>query len=188
MHIHIRQSLPEDAPSIAPLIFDAIGDIAYRLTGERVHRNVIAELETLVRATDNRHTYRHTFVATNNQEILGIIVLYNGKTGRKLDGILMKKLQQKFSTPTQIDIEAYDDEYYIDTICVAPHVRGVGIGTKLLYFAEQHARTLGYTKLSLNVEEGKIKARQLYERQGFVLTEPWEIIGEKFYHMVKELS
>lgn len=187
MQIHIRQALPEDAPSIAPLIFDAIGDIAHRLTGESIYSNVIAELEELVRATDNRHTYVNTFVATNNQEILGIIVLYNGKIGRKLDGILMKKLQEKFSTPTQIDIEAYDDEYYIDTICVAPHVRGLGIGTKLLYFAEQHARTLGYKKISLNVEQVKIKACQLYERQGFITTEPWKIIGEDFYHMVKEL-
>ena len=188
MHIYIRQALPEDASSIAPLIFDAIGDIAYRLTGERIKSNVIAELETLVRATDNRHTYLNTFVVTNNLEILGIIVLYSGKTGKELDVILMKKLQEKLATSTQIDLEAYDDEYYIDTICVAPNARGVGIGTKLLYFAEQQARTLGYKKLSLNVEEGKIKARQLYERQGFVITEPWEIIGEKFYHMVKELS
>lgn len=188
MQIYIRQSSPEDAPSIAPLIFDAIGDIAYRLTGERINSHVIAELETLVRATDNRHTYLNTFVATNNQDVLGIIVLYSGKTGRELDGILMKKLQEKSATSTQIDIEAYDDEYYIDTICVASHVRGLGIGTKLLYFAEQQARTLGYKKLSLNVEEGKIKARQLYERHGFVTTEPWEIIGEKFYHMVKELQ
>ena len=188
MQIHIRQALREDAPSIAPLIFDAIGDIAHRLTGESIYSNVIAELEELVRATDNRHTYVNTFVATNNQEILGIIVLYNGKTGRELDGILMKKLQKKFSTPIEIDIEAYDDEYYIDTICVAPHVRGLGIGTKLLYFAEQHARTLGYKKISLNVEEVKIKARLLYEKQGFVTTEPWKIIGENFYHMVKELQ
>ena len=188
MQIQIRQALPEDAPSIAPLIFDAIGDIAHRLTGASIYSNVIAELEELVRATDNRHTYLNTFVAINNQEILGIIVLYNGKIGREFDGNLMKKLQKKFSTSTQIDIEAYDDEYYIDTICVAPHVRGLGIGTKLLYFAEQQARALGYKKLSLNVEEEKTKARQLYERQGFVITEPWEIIGEKFYHMVKGLQ
>ena len=188
MQIHIRQALPDDAPFIAPLIFDAIGDIAQRLTGESIYSNVIAELEKLVRATDNRHTYVNTFVVTNNQEILGITVLYDGKTGRELDGILTKKLQEKSETSTQIDIEAYDDEYYIDTICVASHARGLGIGTKLLYFAEQQARTLGYKKLSLNVEEGKTKARELYERQGFVTTEPWKIIGENFYHMVKELQ
>ena len=188
MQIHIRQALPDDAPSIAPLIFDAIGDIAHRLTGESIYSNVIAALEELIRATDNRHTYVNTFVATNNQEILGIIVLYNGKTGKELDGILMKKLQKKFPTSTQIDVEAYDDEYYIDTICVAPHARGLGIGTKLLHFAEQRARTLGYKKLSLNVEEAKTKAQQLYEKQGFTTTEPWKIIGENFYHMVKELQ
>ena len=187
MKIYIRQALREDAPSIAPLIFDAIGDIAHRLTGERIHSNVIAELEELVRATDNRHTHLNTFVATNNQEILGIIVLYGGKTGKELDGILMKKLQNKFSTTIQIDVEAYDDEYYIDTICVAPHVRGLGIGTKLLHFAQQQAQALGYTKIALNVEQEKIKARHLYERHGFIVTEPWKIIGQNFHHMVKEL-
>ena len=187
MHIHIRQALPEDALAIAPLIYEAIGDIAHRLTGESTNKRVLAELEELVRTTDNRHTYLNTFVATSDQEILGIIVLYNGKTGKELDNILMKKLQEKGVTSTQIDVEAYDDEYYIDTICVATHARGLGIGTKLLCFAEEQARLLGYNKVSLNVEEMKLKARQLYEKQGFTITERWQIIGENFYHMVKEL-
>ena len=36
--------------------------------------------------------------------------------------------------------EAYGDEYYIDTICVSPKARGLGIGTKLLQFAELDKR------------------------------------------------
>ncbi|MFF5995738.1 GNAT family N-acetyltransferase [Lysinibacillus sp. KU-BSD001] len=186
--LNIRQATPQDAPHIAPLIYDAIGDIAGRLTGEHHLQNIMTELEELVRADDNRHTYRNTFVACANEQILGIIVLYDGQTGKELDALLMEKLQQKHASSLQIDLEAHDDEYYIDTICVASHVRGLGIGTKLLHFAEEQAVRCGYKKVSLNVDEAKIKARQLYEQQGFAVTEPWEIIGEKFYHMVKEVS
>lgn len=187
MNILIRQATAQDARDIAPLIYDAIEDIAERLTGEHGDKEILAGLEDLVRREDNRHSYLHTYVAYEEEKILGMIVLYDGKTGKGLDELLMKKLQEKHDSPYHIDIEAHEDEYYIDTICVAPDARGRGIGTMLLRFAAQQANKLGHTKLSLNVETEKIKARRLYEREGFVVTEPWEIIGEPFYHMVKEL-
>ena len=43
----------------------------------------------------------------------------------------------KFDNSEPIEIEAHDDEFYIDTVCVAPEARGIGLGTKLLQFAEQ---------------------------------------------------
>lgn len=187
MNILVRQATMTDAKEIAPLIYEAIGDIAKRLTGASEDKDIISGLEDLVRSEDNRHTYLNTYVAHENKKILGIIVLYDGKTGKDLDVRLMKKLQEKHGASYQIDEEAHAEEYYIDTICVAPEARGRGIGTMLLHFAEQQAKKLGYTKLSLNVETEKTKARSLYEREGFVMTEPWEIISEPFYHMVKEV-
>ncbi len=44
-----------------------------------------------------------------------------------------------------------------------------------------------FKKLSLNVETQKEDARRLYERMGFVITEPWSIIDEPFHHMVKQI-
>lgn len=85
----------------------------------------------------------------------------------------------------QIDVEAHEDEFYIDTISVRTSARGKGIGTMLLKFAEEKAKEAGYSKLSLNVEIEKTNAQKLYERFGFVVTEPWTIIGEPFHHMVK---
>ena len=35
MSITIRQAQPQDAHAVVPLIIDAIGDIAHRLTGEQ---------------------------------------------------------------------------------------------------------------------------------------------------------
>ena len=186
MTITIRQATPNDASSIAPLIYDAIGEIANNLTGEQQLPKILVSLAQFVTETTNRHSYLNTFVATKEDTILGIVVLYDGKRGYELDRQLEKQLAQK-NIHVTLDVEAHDDEYYIDTICVSKEARGLGIGTKLLQFAEQRGKELGYDKLSLNVEVEKIDARRLYERMGYVITEPWTIIGEPFHHMVKSL-
>lgn len=186
MEIIIRQAQQTEASKIAPLIYDAIGEIANRLTGEHTAEAILNTLTELVTRTDNRHSYLNTHVALQGDQLLGIVVLYDGLSVKALDANLAAWLKEKKVT-APIDIEAHDDEYYIDTICVAPAARGLGIGTQLLVYAEQVAREKGYQKLSLNVEVEKEKARALYERLGFVITEPWTIIDEPFHHMVKAL-
>ncbi len=185
MNVHIRQATPDDASKIAPLIYEAIGDIANRLTGEQTPSAIVGTLETMIQSENNRHTYRHTFVAEDD-DLLGIIVLYDGKQGRQLDRLWVEELHRKGHS-ISIDPEAHLAEYYIDTVCVTPQARGKGIGTALLQFAEQQARKLGYKQLSLNVEQQKQQARKLYLSLGFQVTEPWTIIGADFDHMVKEL-
>lgn len=186
MNITIERAHPSDAVQIAPLIYDAIGDIAHRLTGETETTAVLATLAELVERTDNRHSYLYTSVAKNEDGLLGIAVLYDGLTAKTLDANLAQWLQEK-GAYTAIDIEAHDDEFYIDTVCVTAKARGLGIGTKLLQYAEQQAIAQGYHKLSLNVELEKEQARALYERLGYVITEPWTIINEPFHHMVKSV-
>lgn len=186
----IRKAMKHDADQIAPLIFDAIGEIANRLTGESNHEKVIEQLKVLFNRTDNRHSYLNTYVIVEekSQDILGILVLYSGEEGLKLDVALQDWLKNKNAPITNVDVEAYSDELYIDTICVHENCRGLGIGTKLLYFAEEIAIQEGFSKLSLNVEIEKSSARELYERIGYVITEPWTIINEPFYHMVKTIN
>lgn len=187
MTISIRQATPADAVAIAPLIYNAIGDIIYRLTGEQDKAQALATLATLVKETNNRHSYNNTFVATEQDQIVGILVIYSGENGAVLDRKLENWLAAKGASAT-IDFEAYDDEYYIDTVSVAEAARGKGIGTKLFAFAEQLTKDKGFNKLSLNVETAKLDARRLYERLGFVRTEMVMIIEQPFHHMVKQLD
>ena len=190
MEIKIRQAVKSDAKEVAPLIYDAIGDIAFRLTGEVTKDKAIEQLEGLFKRTHNRHSYQNTYVAVNDEtnQILGMIVLYSGRDGESLDASLQQWLKRKNAPISKIDPEAHPDEYYIDTICVHESSRGLGLGTKLLQCAEQEALRKGFTKLSLNVESVKGSARRLYERVGFNVTEPWSIIGESFDHMVKTIK
>ncbi|GLC90189.1 GNAT family N-acetyltransferase [Lysinibacillus piscis] len=187
MTITIRQAQPQDAFAVVPLIIEAIGAIANRLTGEQTDEAVERELTILFKREDNRHSYLNTFVAIEDEEILGILVYYNGKQAIQMDANLVQWLEAKNAPSIVIDKEAHEDEYYIDTVCVTPASRGKGIGTLLLQYAEQLTQERGGQKLSLNVETEKINARRLYERIGYVIIEPWSIIDEPFHHMVKQL-
>lgn len=186
MSITIRQAQPQDAHAVVPLIIDAIGEIANRLTGEQSTEAVRQELTTLFQRDDNRHSYLNTYVATEDGQIVGILVYYYGAHAIAMDANLVKWLAAKNAPSIIIDQEAHEDEAYIDTVCVTPEARGKGIGTLLLQYAEELTKQHGYTKLSLNVETQKEDARRLYERLGFVITEPWSIIDEPFHHMVKQ--
>lgn len=187
MNYIIRQATPNDANQVAPLIYDAIGDIAFRITGQDNEELMLQKLAALVKDTNNRHSYLNTFVAAQKDgaEIYGIIVLYDGVRGNNLDRALEKALLEEYQKVITIDVEAHPDEFYIDTICVSPNARGLGLGTSLLQFAEKEARLNGYKKLSLNVEVQKDKARALYTKVGFEDAGPWTIIDEPFIHMVK---
>ena len=190
MEYYIRPAKTEDAHKTVHLIYEAIGQIANRLTGESKEAQVLEKLIELFKRNDNRHAYTNTYVAehTETKDIMGIIVLYSGKDGVLFDQNLQNWLKVKNAPVHSIDLEAHPDEFYIDTLCVDQQYRSLGLGTTFLQFAEEVAISKGYTKLSLNVEIQKHKAKSLYERLGFVVTEPWTIIQEPFHHMVKIIN
>ena len=66
---------------LSPPIYEAIGDIAHRLTGVQHEQAILTELAKLVTLTSNRHSYLNTFVAIHEAQILGIVVLYDGVQG-----------------------------------------------------------------------------------------------------------
>lgn len=187
MNIQIRKSQLQDGPEIAPLIVDAIGEIANRITGEDDPSKIIDCLIELFEGEDNRNSHLNTYVAEYNGKVAGMMIIYGGDEAVTLDANLEKWLAAKNAPIQTIELEARSDEYYIDTICVNPAFRGQGIGTLLLNYAEVLCKEKEYKKLSLSVELEKVRARQLYEKMGFVFSEPWMIIGETFDHMVKEV-
>jgi ribosomal protein S18 acetylase RimI-like enzyme len=61
-------------------------------------------------------------------------------------------------------------ELVMDGIAVDEAVRGQGVGTKLLHGVIEFAREHGYQMVRLDVVDTNPRARQLYERVGFVAT------------------
>ena len=52
-------------------------------------------------------------------------------------------------------------------VAVAPSFRRQGLGVKLLLALEAYAKENGAERLLLEVREGNVSARGLYEKQGF---------------------
>jgi len=59
-------------------------------------------------------------------------------------------------------------ELVMNGIAVDATVRGQGVGSKLLHAVVDLARTHGYSTVRLDVVDTNVRARQLYERLGFV--------------------
>lgn len=186
MNFQIRQARPDDSQAIAPLIVNAIGEIADHMTAENQPEKILQKLQAMIEGEHTRHSHRFTYVAEVDQSIAGILVLYHGKDAEALDRYLIDQLKQEGHART-IEPEAHLDEWYIDTVSVDPAFQGQGIGSRLFEYAETIVAKNGGGKLALNVDLEKEGAIRLYHRLGFAITEPWTIIGEPFHHMVKTI-
>ena len=62
------------------------------------------------------------------------------------------------------------DEYYVESISVAPAARGSGLGAALMRRAEEQAVAMGKRRMSLNVIGENEGAIRLYERLGYRIT------------------
>jgi len=188
LNLHIRRAKPTDAEMAVPLIIEAIGEISEQMTGEKEPHAVQRELIGLFKREDNRHSYLQTVVVEQDHTITACMVLYSAIKAIELDANLVHWLRDKTGEEIIIPPEAHSDEFYIDTVCVHSDFRGQGIGSLLLKHAEEIARSEGFLKLTLNVEEEKEAAIRLYNRLGYRVAEPWTIYGGTFHHMVKDIK
>lgn len=66
--------------------------------------------------------------------------------------------------------EVDNDRFLIDGLCVTALARGHGVGTALLQAICDEAVARGYPSVRLDVVDSNLRARALYEREGFVAT------------------
>jgi ribosomal protein S18 acetylase RimI-like enzyme len=70
---------------------------------------------------------------------------------------------------TATDYFSGDRHGHLGMIAVSEAAEGRGAGAALMDAAEAWARACGYSKLTLNVFEGNLRARRVYERSGYVV-------------------
>ena len=72
----------------------------------------------------------------------------------------------------------------ISDLLVIPSYRGQGIGSWILNTLCETARNTGYTKVEIGVLASNTRARQLYERMGFV---PVRTIQQRYTHGYEDI-
>ena len=70
----IRQATPGDGPKAIPLILEAIGSIAFILTGTTDRKEAASILEDFFRWEGNRVSYQNTLVLEEDGELAGMKV------------------------------------------------------------------------------------------------------------------
>ena len=97
--------------------------------------------------------------------------------GALTKGMTLRKLFQHLGIPRGLwaamvfslyERQPQESELLMDGIAVKRHMRGKGIGTKLLDELKQYASENGYSRIRLDVIDTNPAARRLYERQGFI--------------------
>ncbi|MDM5153969.1 N-acetyltransferase [Bacillus sp. DX1.1] len=184
----IRKATKTDAKAISPLLYNALHEIAEKITGGTTEMEVLAGLESWFSKKGNRLSYENCFVEEQDGTAVGIIVAYHGSDAEQLDTPIIKHLRknQQDSTIT-LEKEADLDEYYIDTLSVSKAYGGQGIGSKLIKAAEIAAYEKGYEKIALLVNLENKRAFSLYKKLGYQEDKTVMLVGEPYVHLVKPL-
>ena len=80
------------------------------------------------------------------------------------------------------------DAMLLDNVAVEPGKQGLGIGRKLLEFAEQMALKAGYHSIRLYTNEAMTENIALYSRIGYIETHRGEEKGLRRVYMTKQLA
>lgn len=178
----IRQATAEDAAFCAPLLYSA---------GKRILSYSFAcqppliydVLKILYHPRGNLFSSDSISLSvTDTGTVQGLIVLYPGSELTQREVMIGNSVKEIFRhiglwcglkmmlrniIPLKFP-EISDEDFYIGQIAVFDEFQGKGVGTDLLKYAEEQARSAGYKALSLMVEDYNKGARKLYESFGFV--------------------
>lgn len=189
IHHKIRSAEESDAHHVPEIMLQAMEDIIFSFIKKEDRNEAVNFLTQLFKQKGNLYSYEHTFVATDdNGHILGSLTGYDGDQFIELRQPILDHMKELYNNNLIPEAETIGDEFYIDSIAVAPMARGKGIGTELLNYAITHAKQNGFKKVGLLVDLENPNAQKLYERIGFKLGKKTPLVGGEYYHMYIQLD
>ena len=166
----ITNANPAQSHEIAKLIMMAMSDdCCLNLAGPQHSLSEFEEMMIeLVQMENSQYSYQNTFIATEDDVIMGMCVGYDGARLHELRKAYLDMAKKTFGrVDPNMDDEAQADEFYIDSLAVLPGFRNQGIASQLLRKIIEKAKTLGITKVGLLVDKNNPRAEHLYTAQGF---------------------
>ena len=153
----------------------------------------LAGLEWEGEYTHFRQVYNETYKRVQR----GLALIWILELPKK--GILGQALVQLRSDRTELADGV--TRAYIFAFRIRPSYRSHGLGTRLLWVIEADLKKRGYSWVTLNVARDNLRARALYERNGYIVVadEPghwsfpdekgiWHDVHEPAWRMEKRLS
>lgn len=165
---HIRQASPKDYPFVAPLIVQAMEDLACTFVNTNNTEKTYPLFEYFFQQPKNQYSFENTLVYLENEVIAGSIVAYDGALLPKYREPFLEYIATHYNVKNLvIENETMGGELYIDTISVYPSHQRKGIGKKLLNAIQIKGKAEGHKKIGLLVDLNNPNAKKLYSALGY---------------------
>ena len=179
----IRKATSNDAESIATLFMLVLENMVYKFIGGTDYHKAKEFLVYFLQKEHNQYSFQNCYVAEIEDEIIGVVNLYDGAKLQELRKPILDHIAQNFATDLHIEDETQAGEYYIDTLAVCSSEQGKGIGSKLLnhlieVYVFQQQQTLG-----LLVDQHNPMAKKLYLKIGFECVGTKRLLGHHLDHL-----
>lgn len=184
----IRKATQKDADHILPLIMVILEDMELDFLKKYGKETVMDVLQEGYLNETFRYGYKRALVFEDKNEIVGTAFGYHEEDEAIIDQPLSSIFKElKIPTHEQMftDKEAFQHEWYLDSIAVRSDQRGKGVGAKLLRALPTFAKEQGSHILGLNVDEVNPRAKKLYTKEGFKDVGKVTIGGHLYDHMQK---
>jgi len=173
----------------------AEGFFSFMLGGH--FREIIAEAYL---RPDHDLSYQHVTFAEQNKAVVGMVSGYTASQHHQASDQPLKQAAGRYNlrfltvsilcAPLMRMLDTITTgDFYLQAIALNKELRGEGLGSALMNFAENRAQTFESKRLSLDVSADNIVARKLYERRGMTIESRWPkrlaIPKLKFYRMTK---
>ncbi|MGO1729425.1 MAG: GNAT family N-acetyltransferase [Flavobacteriaceae bacterium] len=186
MTIQIIPATIQQAEPVAKLLLEAMEDLIYFYIGKNDKEKALAFLENQFKLKNTIYSHSNSFVAKKDEEVVGVLVAYNGRSHFELQQELITFLKLNHNFKSHLNPETEADEFYIDALSVNPDMRGQKIGSKLISFAENHAKENNYKHIGLLVDKENPAAKRLYHRLGFVFINAVKLEQHCYEHLQKK--
>ena len=179
----IRKARKQESMQIAQLMLLAMEDIVRAFLGSHNPQQALEFMHVLVQQEGNQYSFENTWVAEQDNQVVGSITVYDGAKLQQLRQPVLSLLSKDYGRNISPENETEPGEFYIDTLAVHPAHQGQGLGTKLLefvigYFVCQERQALG-----LLVDKKNFKAKSLYLQLGFKPVDEKELMGHLYEHL-----
>ena len=188
----LRPALIEDAPILAELVNHAGDGLPLYLWSKMAEPGESAWDVGRRRAArpDGGFSYRNATVIEHGGDCAGCLIGYEipdrpEPIGNDLPAMFVPLQELENLAP---------GTWYVNVLAVRPQFRGLGLGTRLLDFADQTGRRLGKRGMSVIVSDANPGARRLYERCGYretsaraMVKDDWQNEGRNWVLLTKAL-
>lgn len=183
----LRKALIKDSEAIATLLMLATGEVIYKFIGNKDYFLAKNFLLHFVKSENNQYSYQNCFVAVNEGEIVGAVLVYDGAKLEELRKPVLEYIHRHYDAGLIVKDETQAGEFYIDSLAVAPNQQGKGIGSQLIEFLVNKISARGKT-LGLLVDKKNPDAKKLYLKLGFKQVSEKELMGISLEHLQKVIK